>query len=45
MDAATLKHRSALELMYNDQDDNDCCEGFLYEDIYWKLIREYAREE
>ena len=45
MDAATLKHLSALELMYNDQDDNDCCEGFLYEDINWKLVREYAREE
>ena len=45
MDAATLKHRSALVLMYNDNDNNDCCEGFLYEDINWKLVGEYAREE
>ena len=35
----------ALELMYNEKDDNDYCEGFLYEDVNWKLIDEYAREE
>ena len=29
----------------NDQDDNDYCEGFLYEDVNWKLVEEYAREE
>ena len=23
----------ALELMYNDKDDNDYCEGFLYKDL------------
>ena len=45
MDAATLKHLSALELMYNGKDDNDYYEGFLCEDVNWKLVEEYAREE
>ena len=33
--------------MYNDKDDNDYMysEGFLYEDLNWKLVEEYAREE
>ena len=31
--------------MYNDKDDNDYCEGFLYEDVNWKLVEEYVGEE
>ena len=33
--------------MYNNKDDNDYMysEGFLYEDVNWKLVEEYAREE
>ena len=31
--------------MYNEKDDNDYCEGFLYEDVNSKLVEEYAREE
>ena len=31
--------------MYNEKDDNDYGEGFLYEDVNWKLVEEYAREE
>ena len=31
--------------IYNDKGDNDKCGGFLYEDVNWKLVEEYAREE
>ena len=31
--------------MYNEKDDNEYCEGFLYEDVNWKLVEEYVREE
>ena len=37
----------ALEFTYNDKDENDNCEGFLYirVDVNLKLVEEYVREK
>ena len=34
-----------MQQFQNIQNENDFNEGFLYEDVNWKLVAEYAREE